>query len=358
MAQLQANTRIYGPASIDGRLLVANVFAISATSNTTGSLIVAGGVGVTGNVFADAIYDSGVELLTYFQGVDNTQNTNITAVNNYSQSAYNTANGANGLAAAAYGHANNAFNSSNAVNQYAQSAYNQANTATGLAQAAFNYANTLTVSSTDQFARDTANSASANTIITQGVDSWQNTQITYVNQFAQAAFNQANTGGGGGTIYNQSLNTTDPVIFSSVTFANNNSSMSGANTAPLTATPNQIVDTFSTTQYRTVKYIIQAVDESAVHSTEVLLTHNDIDVFITEYATLQSASNLMSISANVSSSNVNLIISPTNSNTIIDYHRTTLQIARSLGFSIFGDLMLQTGNEDLMIGSGSWDENT
>lgn len=45
-----------------------------------------------------------------------------------------------------------------------------------------------------------ANTASANTIIIQGVDEWQNNQITAVNQFAQAAYNQANTGGGGGSI--------------------------------------------------------------------------------------------------------------------------------------------------------------
>jgi len=91
-----------------------------STSNTTGALVVAGGVGVSGNVYADAIYDGGVEILTYFQGVDNTQNTrlnsietintnqntsisiiqgvdntqntNITAVNNFAQSAYDTAN--------------------------------------------------------------------------------------------------------------------------------------------------------------------------------------------------------------------------------------------------------------------------
>ena len=49
--------------------------------------------------------------------------------------------------------------------------------------------------SIDPFARETANSASANTITTQGVDAWQNNQITYVNQFAQGAYNAANAAG-------------------------------------------------------------------------------------------------------------------------------------------------------------------
>jgi hypothetical protein len=43
-----------------------------------------------------------------------------------------------------------------------------------------------------QGAYDTANSASANSIITQGVDAWQNTQITAVNQYAQSGFATAN----------------------------------------------------------------------------------------------------------------------------------------------------------------------
>jgi hypothetical protein len=43
-----------------------------------------------------------------------------------------------------------------------------------------------------QSAFNTANSASANTIITQGVDATQNTNITSVNQFAQSAYNKAN----------------------------------------------------------------------------------------------------------------------------------------------------------------------
>ena len=71
-------------------------------------------------------------------------------------------------------------------------------------------------SSLDQYARDTANNASSNTIIIQGVDVsqnarmtiiegtdvTQNTRITVVEIKAQAAFDQANTGGGGGATAN------------------------------------------------------------------------------------------------------------------------------------------------------------
>jgi hypothetical protein len=79
-----------------------------------------------------------------------------------------------------------------------QSAYNTANTADVKAQAAFDKANTGGASGLDQYARDTANNASSNTIIIQGVDVTQNARITTVEITAQAAFDQANTGGGGG----------------------------------------------------------------------------------------------------------------------------------------------------------------
>jgi len=52
----------------------------TSTSTTTGALTVLGGVGVSGNVYADAIYDGGVEVLSYLQGVDNTQNTRLTVI--------------------------------------------------------------------------------------------------------------------------------------------------------------------------------------------------------------------------------------------------------------------------------------
>ena len=58
-------------------------------------------------------------------------------------------------------------------------------------------------SGTDQWVRDKANTASANTIITQGVDVWQNTQITAVNGYATGAFALANTNATNITYVNQ-----------------------------------------------------------------------------------------------------------------------------------------------------------
>lgn len=59
MAQLLSNTRIYGFASTDGQLSVGNVTSYAATSNTTGSLIVIGGVGILGNTYTGNLVIAG-----------------------------------------------------------------------------------------------------------------------------------------------------------------------------------------------------------------------------------------------------------------------------------------------------------
>jgi plastocyanin/uncharacterized protein with PhoU and TrkA domain len=70
---------------------------------------------------------------------------------------------------------------------------NQANSAINLAQAAYDYANTI-VSDTqiDPYARTTANTASNNIIIIQGVNTTQNTNITNATNLAQSAFDSSN----------------------------------------------------------------------------------------------------------------------------------------------------------------------
>ena len=90
-----------------------------------------------------------------------------------------------------------AFNAANAAGSSAtvQAAFDKANSANVLAQAAFDAANT--VSPLDSYARTTANTASANTVVIQGVDATQNTNITIATNAATGAFEQANATAGG-----------------------------------------------------------------------------------------------------------------------------------------------------------------
>ena len=114
----------------------------------------------------------------------------------------------------------------NVTDQFAR---NTANSATNLAQSAYNYANTI-VSDTqiDPYARSTANTASNNIVILQGVNATQNTNITTATNLAQGAYDNSNTkfsaSGGqitGNVIIVGDLDVTDNTIVSNSIEANN-----------------------------------------------------------------------------------------------------------------------------------------
>lgn len=92
---------------------------------------------------------------------------------------------------------------------------------------------------------------------------------------------------------------------------------------------NQTIDSYNKLEYRTVKYLIQAVQGSNVHCTEVVLTHNDTDVFKNEYGTMWTNSILMDVSAYIDSTNVYLVVTPNYTDTKIDFTKTSLA-ARTL----------------------------
>jgi hypothetical protein len=200
--------------------------------------------------------------------------------------------------------------------------------------------------------------------IIQGVDLAQNTNITAVNQYAQSSFGVANSAL---TLAQNAYNYANTISVLTNNTASFSLESNGIiilpalsalynNTATFsTSTANQIFDTFSTTEYRTAKYLIQGVSGIDVHSTEVILNHNDTNVFMLEYGTVYSSSILFNLDSYIISGNVILDITPVETDTTIDFVRTSL-VARILS-GIEGDLMTQSGTDDLNIGSGTEDLN-
>jgi hypothetical protein len=144
-----------------------------STSNTTGAVIVSGGVGVKGSIYADAIYDSGIEVIAFANQAFNLANTaNIKIDSGYAfantvnikvDSAYAFANVANTIAQAAFNLANTAnikvdsvFTFANTINVKVDSAYAFANVANTIAQASFNLANTSNTTADAAFAKANA----------------------------------------------------------------------------------------------------------------------------------------------------------------------------------------------------------
>jgi len=68
MALLKSNTIIYGTANVQGNLTVGSVFSNTSVSNTTGSLIVVGGVGITGNLYTGNIVLAAANSITFGDG--------------------------------------------------------------------------------------------------------------------------------------------------------------------------------------------------------------------------------------------------------------------------------------------------
>ena len=79
----------------------------------------------------------------------------------------------------------------------------------------------------------------------------------------------------------------------------------------------QIIDTFSSTEFRTVKYLVQLEHDSdnKYHSSEIILTHNGTNVFLTEYAEVKTDSSLGIFNANIVNNNITITLSPSYTNT-------------------------------------------
>ena len=81
------------------------------------------------------------------------------------------------------------------------------------------------------------------------------------------------------------------------------------------------IDSYSTTAYRTAKYVIQAVFGSNVQSYETLVTHNGTTATTATYGVLTLGNNLGNISATIISNNVEIQYSPSYANTYITVSR-------------------------------------
>lgn len=127
-------------------------------------------------------------------------------------------------------------------------------------------------------------------------------------------------------------------------------------------TAGQIIDTFPAESFRTAKYIISISHETAgYHSEEILLLHDDTDVYITTYAQIFTNQPLTTISSTIVGGIVQLTATPVNTNTIIKLQRISVTKAvftvnQSAGGEI-EDLNQGSGIEDLNQGSGTVDLN-
>ncbi len=149
----------------------------------------------------------------------------------------------------------------------------------------------------------------ANSVVVSGVN---------VLSHANAAFNLANTSiqNTGGTI-NGNLTVNGNLTLSDVQYF--------SNTVAITTNTQQVIDTFTTSSWRTAKYTVQISESSTnYHSTDILLIHDGSTVHKVEYAVVTTTGELGIFDADINTGSVRLLFTAT------DATNKTLKVVRTL----------------------------
>jgi hypothetical protein len=164
----------------------------------------------------------------------------------------------------------------------------------------------------------------ANTVVTANTSLGVTVGNAYVNGIFSANTLAVTQGLRGG---NNSLSQTLQV--SSDMTLNSAANFTGIKISLSTGTAGQALDTFSTSAFRTAKYVIQIANSgTGYQATEIMLLQDGTNAYITEYAQLISGVSLGVFSASVSAGIVSLLISPTAAapTSSINIQRTALSV--------------------------------
>ncbi len=89
-----------------------------------------------------------------------------------------------------------------------------------------------------------------------------------------------------------------------------------------TTTANQVVDITPVTTARVIKYLISITSGTMYQASELLLVHDGTTPIITEYGILLTGTSLATLDANITSGNIQLLITPINASTTIKVIKT------------------------------------
>jgi hypothetical protein len=101
---------------------------------------------------------------------------------------------------------------------------------------------------------------------------------------------------------------------------------SSNNVATSTNTANQVLSMFSTTEYRSVKYLIQVTSSTDYQVSEIILIHNGTNSYLTEYGLVSTNGTLMSYDTDIVSGNTRLLMSPVNNVNDVKIVKTLIEI--------------------------------
>lgn len=160
--------------------------------------------------------------------------------------------------------------------------------------------------------------ASNNDIVT--LHYWGSTALNTTPIYADVSY-ASNTANLAISIAQNASNTAN-IFISNLQYANllSLSASTSSNTA------NQVLDTFSSSTYRTVKYAIQVSSGSEYQSSEIMLLHDGTTSYVTEYGLIVTGSTLASYDSDLSGGQCRLLISPTNNINTIKFVKTSITV--------------------------------
>lgn len=128
----------------------------------------------------------------------------------------------------------------------------------------------------------------------------------------------------------------------------------------LTTSGSATLDQFSASLYTTIKYLVQATSGNDLHVSEVTLVHNGSNVYLSEYGTFYTASELVTFDSTLDTNTglIDLSVTPINVDTYVDFKRISITSrigSTTITWTYDGDLSTLSGTEDLMSGTGTID---
>jgi len=92
-----------------------------------------------------------------------------------------------------------------------------------------------------------------------------------------------------------------------------------SNRTPIVVTTGTVVDSFSTTKYRSAKYTMRVNSDDGYQAVEVLLIHNGTNSFVTIYGSLSTiGSDIITLSTDINSGNVRMLATTSSPNTTVN----------------------------------------
>ena len=97
-------------------------------------------------------------------------------------------------------------------------------------------------------------------------------------------------------------------------------------TTSITQITQTIVESFSSSVYRSAKYFVQITNSTRFHIIELLLVHDNSTVYLSQYGEIYTASSLGTFDATITAGKVNLLFTPTYALTTVKVLRQSLSL--------------------------------